>query len=351
MKILFMMDMRVNAGSIQAVASYVRSGDELGHTLAVYGRQDPNFPRVRFSTDVGAFDYVVFIIESSLSWMTGLQMPRILSGVPRQHRAVLDADGMYNHTIVVSGYDRNHANERERSKWLAHFESLTDKILQPTLEPREPGVMALPFYGYDPASQISGDASPPKDFDIIHVGHNWWRWRDINDSLLPAIEQIRPYLDGVCLVGSWWDAAPPWAGDVGLETAFCVNQERLRQLRIYVKPPVPYTQVIPMMSTARVNVMTQRPLLRHLKYLTSKYFEVFCADTTPLVMLHPDHAELVYGPAGRELTLHESIGDKLLDALCEQAKYRELVEEVRYHLLTHHSYCKRVQELVTALQA
>ena len=44
MKILFVTDRRVNAGSIQAVAGYVRAGDELGHTVAVYGPPDPRSP-------------------------------------------------------------------------------------------------------------------------------------------------------------------------------------------------------------------------------------------------------------------------------------------------------------------
>ncbi len=105
------------------------------------------------------------------------------------------------------------------------------------------------------------------------------------------------------------------------------------------------------MSRGRVNVMTQRPVLRHLKILTSKYFELFCADTIPLVMLDPDHAEAVYGPAGRELVLGGEIGDKLVDALCLPAKYRKLVDEVRRHLVAHHSFQKRVEELVSALEA
>ena len=60
---------------------------------------------------------------------------------------------------------------------------------------------------------------------------------------------------------------------------------------------------IQVMSTGRINIMTQRPLFRELKILTSKYFEIFSADTIPLVMIDPDHAEMVYGPAGRELAL------------------------------------------------
>ena len=53
------------------------------------------------------------------------------------------------------------------------------------------------------------------------------------------------------------------------------------------------------MSTARINIFTQRPVLHHLKHLTLKYFEIFYADTIPLLMLDEDHAEAVYGPAGQ----------------------------------------------------
>ena len=351
MKILFMLDKRANAGSIQAVASYVRAGDELGHTIAVYGHPDPKYPGIRWSTELGSFDRVVFICEFGIGWMSALRMSQILTRVPRKKRAILDADGMYNPTIAVEGYDRNHANERERLAWLTTFDYLADKILQPTPVPCQPGVSALAFYGYDPASQIRADAAPSKRFDIVHVGHNWWRWREVSNSLLPAIEQIRDRLDGICFVGAWWDGVPPWARALDLEAAFCVEAERFRRVRIEVRPPVPYSQVIPTMSEGRVNLMTQRPLFRHLRFLTSKYFEIFCANTIPLVMLDPDHAESVYGPAGRELALHDGIGDKLLDVLSRPHKYREIVEQVRRHLVQHHSYQRRLQELVAALEA
>jgi hypothetical protein len=349
-KILFVMDRRVNAGSIQAVASYVSAGDKVGHTIALYGIPEPTFAKVRFSTNPGDFDYVVFIIEFGLSWMSGLRMPRFLASVPREQRVVLDADGMYNQLICVDGYDRNHRNECERSRWVAHCNSLTDKILQPTLHPREPKVVGLPFYGYDTESHLDVFHRPAKQCDIVHLAHNWWRWRQVSDCLLPAFERIRFHLDGICFVGSWWEAAPAGAWEQHLDTAFGNDPERFRALRIQVKPPVPYTDVIRTMSEGRVNIMTQRPLFRHLKLFTSKYFEIFSADTIPLVMLDPDHAESVYGPAGRELALYEDIGAKLLDVLEHPLRYDELVREVRLHLAEHHSYQMRVHQLVTALR-
>jgi hypothetical protein len=68
-------------------------------------------------------------------------------------------------------------------------------------------------------------------------------------------------------------------------------------------------------------------------------------------MLDPDHAELVYGPYGRELALFDRIADKLTDALSQPLKYQRIVERVRHHLSTNQSYHKRVQQLVKALQS
>lgn len=350
MKILLVMDKRVDRGSIQAAANYVRAGDAMGHTIALYGRGEPDFPRLRFSSEVEAFDYVLFLVESSQRWMSGLRMPRLLANVPRERRVIIDTDGMYNEIVKVDGYDRNYAGESDRSRWMAHYGLLADKVLQTTFEPLDPGVASLPFYGYDPVAQIKPAAAPPKLFDILYVGHNWWRWREVDSVLLPAIEEMRARVGRIAFVGSWWDAPPAGAKYMNLEEAFGVDPDRFRRLGIEIEPAVPYTEVIPTMSAGRVNIMTQRPLLRHLKILTSKYFEIFSADTVPLVMLDADHAESVYGPAGRELALHDGIAEKLLDALEQPRKYQEIVEEVRRHLAAHHSYQIRVQQLVAALR-
>ena len=350
MKVLFVTDRRVDAGSVQALANYSRAGDKLGHTMAVYGSPDPRFGDMHVSTDVTAFDYLVFVFESKLRWMSGLQLARILAGVPRHRRAILDADGMYNRPIVLDGYDHNHVSERDHGEWLAYYTELADRIFQPTLAPREATVEPLLFYGYDPESVMPEQPTSEKAFDVLHVAHNWWRWRELSTRLLPALEEIRPRVGPIAFVGAWWEGAPSWAGALGLEAAFAVDGARLRQLAIDLRPPVPYRDVIATMSAGRVNIMTQRPLLRYLQFVTSKYFEIFTADTTPLIMIDPDQAELVYDPAGRALTLAGRIGDRVLDALARPARYREIVETVRGYLSIRHSYHQRVLELVRALE-
>jgi hypothetical protein len=350
MRIMFVMDQRIDRGSIQSMSSYVRAGDEAGYEIALYGRTDPRFPTIRFSTDAGAFDYVVFLVESWRHWMSGLRMPRMFAEVPRCQRAIVDADGMYNQIVSTDSYDRNYQWEHIRAEWLAHYRIVTDKIFQPTFKPREPGVRKVLFYGYDPAQRMCPEASPAKTYDILCVGHNWWRWQQVSRELLPAIERARPQLGKIGFIGSWWDTIPAGAAELGVESAFGTDPALLGRLCIQVKPSVPYTEVVNLMSTARINIMTQRPLFRELKILTSKYFEIFSADTMPLVMIDPDHAEMVYGPAGRELALSNCISEKLVDVLSCQKKYRDIVEEVRRHLLEHHTYSNRVQELVAALK-
>jgi len=347
--ILFVLDRRVNAGSIHAVAGYQRAADRCGHRIALFGAADPQCPSLRTSVDVESFDHVVFIFESTLNWLSGLKLLQLLNRVPRARRAILDADGMYNDVVAVDGYDRNHADDESQRRWTAAFDALTDRIFQPTLQPLSPKVRPLLFYGYDAAAEWAGP-QPAKTWDLLHLGHNWWRWRQVGGTLLPAIARVRPYVAGICFMGSWWDEVPSWASAMNLDAAISCNPEWMRRLHVQILPAVPFAEVISTMSAARINVMTQRPLFQRLRFVTSKYFELLCADTIPLVMVPPDLAEEVYGAAGRELAVCHHIEQTLLDALERPDRYRDAVEAVRRHVQIHHSYQRRVEELVEALE-
>ena len=111
-----------------------------------------------------------------------------------------------------------------------------------------------------------------------------------------------------------------------------------------------YTDVVRTMSTARINIFTQRPVLHHLKHLTLKYFEIFYADTIPLLMLDDGSCRGGLRAAARELILPGRVAEKLLDALHRPDHYRGVVEDVRRHLIAHYSYDRRVEELVAAMR-
>src|SRR5215831_6493906 len=170
MNILFAIEQRVAAGSIYALAKYVRAGKKFGHRFAIYGNPDPRFPDFIFSDELRVFDFVVFIFESRLRWMSGLQLAYLLTKVSRSRRVIFDADGMNNQSLVLDDYDRNHTTEGARERWLASYAALADRIFQPTLQPQERSVQPLLFYGYDaPVCNRRGDA---KSVDIMHLGHN-----------------------------------------------------------------------------------------------------------------------------------------------------------------------------------
>ena len=351
MRILFVLEPRIDAGSIQAVANYILFSDDHEHIFAAYGKPDLNYPNIRFSEDVDSFDHIVFIYESNLYWPRQLQMLRVLAKAPKKKRVVFDADGTYNPLIKIDGYDSNHSNEKERLLWRSHFEAISDKVLQPTLTtPIEKNSVATPFYGYNPDQQREYGSSAKK-YDILYLGHNWCRWDVIHKSVLPAIEKISDQIkNGICFIGHWWDTPPEWAKESGFESRFRIDNNWRKRLKIKTLPAVPYTDVISTMSSAKINIMTQRPVLRSLKHLTSKYFEIFCADTIPLFVLDPEHAVQIYGPAGGELALYDKMEEKLLDVIEHPENYVEIVRDVRSHILRYHSYQVRIKELIQSLQ-
>jgi hypothetical protein len=352
MNILFVMKHRGNAGSTHAVANYMRLAPKYGHSLAIFGTPIWYIPELKFSMDVAEFDRVIYLFETELFQIKPLHQAIMLARFPRQDRLIVDTDGMYNELVTVDGYDFNHPTEADRAQWICYMDALGDGIVQTmTTKPSHPKVSALPFFGYDPTLRVDPASAPPKVYDVLHVGHNWWRWKEVARDLLPAFDKIRDQVGEIGFLGLWWDAPPAEGPAAGPAEAFHSDPYAFKRLRIKTPGAVMYNDVIKTMSTARINILTQRPLLRHLKHLTLKYFEVFCADTIPLLMLDEDHAELIYGPAGRELTLPGRAAEKILDALRNPDRYQSIVKDVRSHLVAHHSYDQRACELFAAFRS
>lgn len=296
MNILFVMKHRGNAGNTHAVANYIRVAPKYGHSAAMYGDPQPHLPDLKFSRDVRAFDRIAYLFESEIYRLKPLQEVAMLGTFPKRHRMIFDMDGMYNPVVRLDGYDFNHDNEAERARWIEHYDTLADWVAKPTLTPPDnPRVRPMIFYGYDPALEIDPASAPPKQYDILHVGHNWWRWRDVGGKLLPAFEKIRGEIGEIGFIGLWWDGPPPEGPEAGPEAAFQSDPETFKRLRIRTDTAVMYTDVIKTMSSGRINIFTQRPVLHHLKHLTLKYFEIFYADTIPLLMLDEDLVVSVTG--------------------------------------------------------
>jgi hypothetical protein len=350
--ILFVMKHRGNAGNTHAVANYIRVAPKYGHNVAMYGDPQPHLPELKFSKDVKSFDRAAYLFESEIYRLSRLEEVSMLGAIQKPHRMIFDMDGMYHPVTKVDDYDFNHANEAERLRWKEYYETLSDVVMKPMLaKSDQPNVRPMTFYGYDASLEMKPADAPKKKYDIMHLGHNWWRWRDIGGKFLPAIEPVRGRIGEIGFIGLWWDGPPAEGKDAGPEAAFESDPAMIKRLRIRTEPSVMYTDVIRTMSTAKINIFTQRPVLHHMKHITLKYFEIFYADTIPLLMLDETIARDVYGPAARELMLRENIGEKILDALARPDHYRDVVLSVRKHLAANNSYEKRMAELVSAIPA
>lgn len=350
MNILFVMEPRINAGSIQAIGSYTKIARKLGHKVAVYGNKLPGFNNIFFTKDINLYDYAIFIFESNLYWINKLKITKILSTFDKSKRIILDADGMYNRPICIDGYDCNHSNDSTYNEWKDYYHSITDYVIQPSIiKSRKNNVFSIPFYGYEESGTIRKNIN--KKYDLVYVGHNWWRWDIMKNVVLPNIRACKDKINKTCFIGHWWDKPPSWAKECDFEGPFRMDTKKFKELRIITKPAVEYSKVVETMSQGNINIMTQRPLLRYFKHVTSKYFEIFLADTIPLVVLDQKHSKKIYGSNGAHITLNETTDkNKIRNVLNKKDRYKEIVNNIRTHLLKNHSYNIRIGELIYVLK-
>ena len=350
MNILFVMETRINAGSIQAVGSYTKIARKLGHKVAVYGNKLLGFSNIFFTKKINSYNYVIFIFESNLDWINKLQLTKILSTFDRSKRIILDADGMYNKPICIDGYDYNHSDDLSYKKWKNYYHSITDYVIQPSIiKSMKKNVFSIPFYGYESSSRIK--QSMNKKYDLVYVGHNWWRWDIMKNVVLPNILACKDKINTTCFIGHWWDKPPSWAKECDFEGPFKMDVKKFKELKIKTKSAVEYSKVIKTMSQGNINIMTQRPLLRHFKHVTSKYFEIFLADTIPLVVLDKEHSQEIYGSDGKNIIINEKTNrNKIREVLQESNRYKNIINNIRYHLSKNHSYDMRLGELIYILK-
>ena len=236
-----------------------------------------------------SFDRVVYVFESELYRIKPLQeavaarpVPAAAPADPRHGRHVQSARSSSTATTSTI------ATRPSGRSGSSTIDALADRIVQTTLAPpADPRASAADVLRLQPGARRSirprRRRSTTTSCMSAITGGGGRRYRG---ELLPAFEQIRDQVGEIGFIGLWWDA-PPAEGPGGRarsrpsspiprRSGGCGSRRRTA---------VMYHDVIQTMSSARINIFTQRPVLRHLKHLTLKYFEIFCADTIPLLML------------------------------------------------------------------
>jgi Glycosyl transferases group 1 len=338
-------------GSAQDIYGYVKAARALGHEVLLHGPPSATqtFP---CSLDVESVDAVVFILEWGIFLHYGgpLHLVRLLHHVPRQRRVVIDCDGNYNAAMRVTG-DLNHADAAASEHRIRVYDSLTDKIYQPTLHPLRPNVGTFFFHGYDPDWAVPLDGGE-KEFGMVYVGNVWFRWHPMS-RLLKAVEPIRERMGRLAVVGAGWDRRAWWAArDVPRESYYS-RPAYLKRLGVECHPPCPFYEAIPWMSRATFNPVLYRPLFDRLQLVTCRTFETPAAGTIPLFGFEETDIRAVYGREAAELVLGPKRADateKLADVLDRPEHYATLVRALRRHLAREHSYTVRLRQLLEIIR-
>lgn len=363
MKLLFVSEFTRFARSTYALRKYAEVGRALGHEVALFGEQQQDAPGIPFSVDVKRFDFAVFVVHIAADFPDLPYLARLLDGIPKDRRAVIDCGGKYNDTLRVE-HDFNHLEKLDGHQgweWVEGFEAISDRILQPTLNPLRPNVRPFLFYGFDPRSVARPHASAreaaaawanqnggSKEYDLVYVGNNWQRWTQVR-RFLEQIAPIRGQLGRLALVGWDWAKRPDWDVQLGLHGAD-VDPELLRSMQVETREAIPFDQVTAFTSNARFTPVFHRPLFDHLGLVTNRTFETFCADTIPLLMLPEHMVDAIYGPDARPLAPGEEVAARVQDMLRRPERYWDAVLKTRAHLAAHHSYEQRFRELEQILR-
>lgn len=336
MKIAFVGNYQYSCGSSNALLGYVKAGKLLGHDVRVseFGYIDDiirkSVPIAERSWDAD----ILVIIYESYPFLSEQDLDEIRTQITRSKILLIDPDCKYLEPYVLEN-DTNHPTPESYEYWTKLYDSLSDKILQPTLDKiTKEKVYKFIYFGIDTNNNLD---NIKKDFDFLYVGNNWYRWDDIS-NLAKSTDSIRSELKRVAVMGNYWN------GEVmqGYEKATYSDPIFLKLNNIEILKSAPYGKVESSMSRGLINPIWIRPILNKLKLVTPRMLETFAADTVPVIPEYFIHAPELYGDAVKELALSS---ENLLMILKDYKKYLDISRGIRNKLIAEHSYEVRLNEL------
>jgi len=222
MKLLLVVSVDPWTRSVSTVHKYAAAARSLGHEVAVYGPVHADLPGLPFTTDLQGVDLALFVVQVPADFPDMPHLARLLDGIPRERRAVVDLWGRFNDTIRLE-HDFNHLEKIDGHlgwEWEEAIQAASDTILQPTLAPLRLNVRSFLFHGYDPGSVAKPYATAEeaaaawraaeKPYGAMYVGSNWQRWEQVR-QFLEGYGRVREHVGKACLTGWDWGTRPEWA--------------------------------------------------------------------------------------------------------------------------------------------
>jgi hypothetical protein len=357
MKVLLVTSVDAWTRSVATVHKWIDAGPKLGHDIAVYGEANPELPNLKFTTDLKNVDLALFVVQVPSDFPDMPYLARVLDGIPKEKRAIVDLWGRYNDTIRVE-HDFNHLEKLDGHQgweWQDAIAAVSKTILQPTLSPKREGVKPFLFHGFDENSIYKKftDAAEAaanwrkKTHGVLYVGSNWQRWHQVR-AFLEEYAKVRSEVGKASLVGWDWNERPDWAihkAIVGVDT----DPAFLESVGADAHKGKRFDEIVELLGHARFAPVIHRPLFRELGFVTNRTFETFYADTIPVLLLPEDFVEAIYGTAAKKLVPSQGVTKWLQDALKNPEAYWDAVLKTRTHLAAKHSYAVRVEELKKAV--
>jgi hypothetical protein len=333
-----------DAGSAQTIYNYHLAAQKMGHEVFLYAPEDPAY-YIPCSLDIESADAVIFVMEWNIYLHNNLplDLETPTRRTERKLRIIIDNDGMYNDLVRVDG-DFNHMEATDARRRTELYDSISDRIYQPTFHPERENVGTFLFHGYDAAWEMPLDFRN-KEYGMFYVGSNWFRWRAMK-RVLGAIEPIRGKVGRIGIVGHNWLEPPAGAESPLREQAYGTDPEYLRRLGIEVGAAVPIDQVISTMSKGIFSPVLVRPVFNHFRLVNPRLFETPAANTIPLFCLDKEYVREIYGDRGLELALGKNPTAKIQDVLTRPDYYATVIKDIRRHVLAKHSFAARLQDLI-----
>lgn len=343
MKITFVGNFRNASGTSEVIRNYYEVGKKINIAVSIAGLGAVDkavSSMIPVQANIQTTDILVLVFETTMN-ICGDQFKYVADVSKKVRTLILDTDGKYGPFVSLEN-DSSHSSNSSAVKWRELMSSLSDRIYQPKAVNHSIGDgETFLFYGF-PSQTYEFDDTAPYPYDILYMGNNWHRWKQIS-TFVAKLHNIRYLVPKIAIFGRGWNSEPIF----GPHDERFSDQDFLNRHDVSVFPSAPFGTILECMSQGKFNPVLVRPILSHMMYLTPRMFETFAANTVPILSSELNYLTKVFGPEVLELVIEDNEPAHLITKVLENRRfYIEVLHSIRSNLVAKQSYSHRLFELI-----